>query len=65
MVVVVMLVVDGEINNNLAGRIHFPERPICACVHLLLTGISETARCAVLIIVKGTKPLRWFIPLKP
>ena len=42
------------INCCLAGRILFPERPICTCVHLLLTRISETARCAVfLYLSKG------------
>ncbi len=27
-----MSVVDGDINYNLAGRIHFPERPIYVVV---------------------------------
>ena len=60
-----MLVDEGKINWGLAGRMLFPERPIYACVHLLLTQICETARCAVFYnFTKGAKILL-FSPFKP
>ena len=58
---------DDMKNCCLSGRIIFPERPIYLglCTFVADKRFRKTARCAVLIIVKGTKPLRWFIPLKP
>ena len=59
-----MLVVDRKINYNLAGRILFPERPICACVHLLLTQMSETARCAVFYIYQRGQTIAVVCPFE-